>query len=168
MKRGNFSQTADHRKRGNRKLAIQCTVNLIGVENRVAPRFTVDGGSRRGPSPSGPESETNRDWRGAARSMCSRRKTTEKLSAMRFNDLAVARRNARFSRTTDAATGLWDSAEHRKRGPPPRQGNWVWKGRGRSVTGVSPRVVAKSKSVYPRSEASLRDGEKEEKDEEAK
>lgn len=63
-----------------------------------------------------------------------------------------------FSRTTDAATGLWDSAEHRKRGPPPRQCNWVWKGRGRSVTGVSPRVVAKSKSVYPRSEASLRDG----------
>lgn len=32
--------------------------------------------------------------------------------------------------------------------------NWVWEGRGRSVTGVSPRVVAKSKSVYLRSKAS--------------
>ena len=32
--------------RSNNKLLSRCTVNLIGVKNRVAPRFTVGGGSR--------------------------------------------------------------------------------------------------------------------------
>jgi len=72
-------------------------------------------------------------------------KERPKSASVGFNDLSVAQRNARFPRSH---TVRRDSSERRKRGPPPRRCNIIGqRGGGRSVTGVSRRMVAKSKSA---------------------
>lgn len=117
-----------------------------------------------GPSPSGPESETNRDWRGAARSPG----VTEKLGSMGFNDLDW-RGGMRAFRGSPMEPpfslrfrrGVGNEVLHLV-GAATQSGGRVGEGRSR----VYRRVVAKSKSVYLRSEALLRDGSEEKEEEE--
>jgi len=104
-----------------------------------------------GSSPSGPESETNRDWRGATHPTCSRRTTTKSLA--RLDSMTSRSRGGmrRFSRTIDAATVLWDPAEHRKRGPPPRRYNVIEcgkVGKGRSRVYRREWLLSQNQSIH--------------------
>lgn len=100
----------------------------------------------------------SRDWRGVARrgaadATCSRR-TAEKL---KNSGDSMTPRSSRggmraFRGRPMQPPFLWDPAEHRKRGPPPRQRDVIGcgRGRGRSVTGVSPRewLLSQNQSIH--------------------